>query len=63
VSLARKGSWFPLSPVIANYFMVYFEEMALKTATYKHLCWFRYIDDTFINLPHGRGKLAEFLTT
>jgi hypothetical protein len=50
-----------LSPVIANYFMEYFEEMALEMATHKPLCWFRYIDDTFIIWPHGPGKLAEFL--
>jgi hypothetical protein len=34
----------PLSPVIANYFMEYFEEMALASATYKPLSWFRYVD-------------------
>jgi hypothetical protein len=50
-----------LSPVIANYFMEYFEEMALESATYKPLCWFRYVDDTFIIWPHGTGKLAKFL--
>jgi hypothetical protein len=37
----------PLSPVIANYFMGYFEEMALEAATHKPLCWFRYVDDIF----------------
>jgi hypothetical protein len=37
-----------LSPVIANYLMEYFEEMALESATYKPPCWFRYVDDTFI---------------
>jgi hypothetical protein len=51
----------PLSHVIANYFMEYFEEMALESATYKPLCWFRYVDDTFVIWPHGPGKLAEFL--
>jgi hypothetical protein len=51
----------PLSPVIANYFMEYFEEMALESTTYMPLCWFRYVDDTFVIWPHGPGKLAEFL--
>jgi hypothetical protein len=37
----------PLSPVIANYFMGYFEEMALEAATHKALCWFRYVGDIF----------------
>jgi hypothetical protein len=38
----------PLSSVIANYFMGYFEEMYLKTATHKPLCWFPHIDDIFV---------------
>jgi hypothetical protein len=46
---------------IANYFIEYFEEMALEAATHKHLCWFRYVDDTFIIWPQGPSKLAEFL--
>jgi hypothetical protein len=51
----------PLPPVIANYFTEYFEEMAPETATHKTLCWFRYVDDTFVIWPHGPGKLADFL--
>jgi hypothetical protein len=39
--------------------MEYFEEMALESATYKPLCWFHYVDDTFVIWPHGPGKLAE----
>jgi hypothetical protein len=50
-----------LSPVTANYFMEYFEEMALEAATHKPLCLFCYVDDTFVIWPHGPGKLAEFL--
>jgi hypothetical protein len=37
------------------------QEMGLETATHKPLCWFRYVDDTFVIWPHGPGKLAEFL--
>ncbi|XP_021934007.1 uncharacterized protein LOC110836758 isoform X2 [Zootermopsis nevadensis] len=51
----------PLSPVIANFFMEHFEEMAMDGATFKPLCWFCYVDDTFVIWPHGPGKLAEFL--
>jgi hypothetical protein len=38
----------PLSPVEANFFMEEFEEMALGQATYKTLCWFNYVGDTFV---------------
>jgi hypothetical protein len=40
-----------LSPVIATYFMEYFEEMALETATHKPFCRVRYVDDTFVIWP------------
>ncbi|GFG37926.1 hypothetical protein Cfor_07414 [Coptotermes formosanus] len=51
----------PLSPVIANFFMEDFEERALQQATLKPLCWFRYMDDTFVIWPHGPINLEEFL--
>ena len=38
----------PLSPVLANIYMEYFEEMALGSTSLKPCMWFRYIDDTFI---------------
>jgi hypothetical protein len=50
----------PLSQVIANYCMEYFEEMALETATLKPLCWFRYVDHTVVIWPHGPGKLDDY---
>jgi hypothetical protein len=51
----------PLSPVIANFFMEYFEKKALELATHKTICWFRYVDDTFVIWPHGKEILAECL--
>jgi hypothetical protein len=33
----------------------------LEGATHKLLCWFRYMNDTFVIWPHGPGKLSEFL--
>ena len=51
----------PLYPVISNFFMDDFEERALEQATHKSLCWFRYVDDTFVNWPHGPEKLEEFV--
>jgi hypothetical protein len=55
----RTGS--PLSPVIANFFLEDFEKQATEQATHKPVCWFRYVDDTFVIWPHGKEKLIEFL--
>jgi hypothetical protein len=54
-----KGS--PLSPVIANFYMEVFKEMVLDRAPHKPLCWFRYMDDTFVIWPHGPDRLKDFL--
>jgi hypothetical protein len=51
----------PLSLVIANFYMEVFEEMALDRAPHKPLCWFHYVDDTFIIWPHGPDRLKDFL--
>jgi len=51
----------PLSPVIANFFMEDFDKKAIEQATHKPVCWFRYVDDTFVIWPHGQEKLTEFL--
>ena len=42
----------PLSPVLANLYMEYFEEMALGSKSPKPSMWVRYVDDTFILWPH-----------
>ena len=42
----------PLSPVLANLYMGYFEEMALGSTSLKPSMWLRYVDDTFILWPH-----------
>ena len=42
----------PLSPVLANIYMEYFEEMALGSTSLKPTMWLRYVDDTFILWPH-----------
>jgi hypothetical protein len=49
------------SVVVANFFMEDFEERALAHLTYKPLCWFPCVDDTFIIWPHGTKKLERFL--
>jgi len=51
----------PLSPVIANFFMEDFEKKAIEQATHKPVCWFRYVDDTFVIWSHGQEKLKDFL--
>jgi len=38
----------PLSPVIASFFMEDYEQKVLEQVTYKPVCWFQYVDDTFI---------------
>jgi hypothetical protein len=53
--------WFSVSPVIADVFTEHFEETALEGATHKPLCWFRYVDDTFVIWLHDPSKLSEFL--
>jgi hypothetical protein len=38
-----------------------FEWMALDRVPHKPLCWFRYVDDTFVIWPHGPDRLRDFL--
>ena len=42
----------PLSPVMANIYMEYFEDIALDSAPLRPTMWLRYVDDTFILWPH-----------
>ena len=42
----------PLSPVLANIYMEFFEEMALGSTSLNPSMWIRYVDDTFILWPH-----------
>ena len=42
----------PLSPVLANIYMEYFEEMALGSTSLKPSMRLRYVDDKFILWPH-----------
>ena len=42
----------PLSPVLANIYMEYFEEMALGSNPANLFLLLRYVDDTFILWPH-----------
>jgi hypothetical protein len=51
----------PLPPVIASFFMEDFEEVVIDWSIHKPLCWFHYMDETFIIQPHGSDKLKVFL--
>ena len=42
----------PLSPVLTNIWMEFFEEMALGSSSQKPFMWLRYGDDLYILLPH-----------
>jgi hypothetical protein len=50
-----------LSLVIVNFFMKDFEKKAIEQVTHKPVCWFRYVDNTFVIWPHGQEKLTAFL--
>ena len=48
----------PLSPIVANIFMEYFEKEALETAPHPPSLWKRFVDDTFVILE--RQHKEEF---
>lgn len=51
----------PLSPILANLYMEFFEETALKSTETVPSLWLRYVDDTFVIWPHGEDTLPGFL--
>ena len=56
---AAMGS--PLSPIIANIYMEFFEELPLESTDVRPSLWLRYVDDTFIIWSHGAETLPTFL--
>ena len=46
VESAAMGS--PVSPIVANLYMEYFEQKALSTPTQPSRMWLRYVDETFV---------------
>ena len=51
----------PLSPIVANIFMEWFESEALDHAPKKPKLWLRYVDDTFIIWDGSDDELEQFL--
>lgn len=51
----------PLSPIVANLFMEYFETMSLVIAKFHLKKCKRFIDATCVIWPHGHKKLNLFL--
>jgi retron-type reverse transcriptase len=45
---AAMGS--PVSPIVANLFMEWFEKLAIRTFPYEIVIWKRYVDDTIVAL-------------
>ena len=51
----------PLSPVLANLYMEYFEVELLPTLSLRPIMWARYVDDIFAIWPHDRAEFPAFL--
>ena len=47
-----------VSPVLANIYMEYFEQIALGSTSLKPSMWLRYVDDAFILWPHQKDVQA-----
>ena len=54
---AAMGS--PVSPIVANLYMEYFEEKALTSAANPPQVWYRFVDDTWV--IHQQSSKLEFL--
>lgn len=50
----------PLSPIMANLYMEYFEKKALESYPLKPAWWKRFVDDTNIKWTHGKADLEKF---
>ena len=53
----------PLSPVLANLYMEYFESVLLPTLHVLPSLWIRYVDDVFALWPHYPSLFPDFLSS
>ena len=60
LSNRRSSHGVPLSLVIANLFMEFFEDLAINTSSFQPSLWLQYIDDTFVIWTHGDKHLHSF---
>ena len=51
----------PLSPVMANLYMEYYESELLPTLPLRPSMWLRYVDDVFAIWPHDQAEFPAFL--
>lgn len=51
----------PISPIVANFFMEYFETKELASAQFRPKNWKTFVDDTCVVWPHRCEKLNLFL--
>lgn len=49
----------PLSPVVANLYMDYFESELLPTLSLLPSMWARYVDEIFAIWPHVRAEFPS----
>jgi hypothetical protein len=52
----------PLTPVIANYYMEHFKQLAIIMVSRKPTHWYRYMDNTFVVWCHREEDLHDFLS-
>ena len=53
----------PLSPVLSNLYMEYFESELLPTLPIRPSLWLRYVDDVFALWPHDPALFPNFLSS
>ncbi|XP_071089207.1 uncharacterized protein [Haliotis cracherodii] len=46
----------PLSPILTEICMTYFEQQALTTSPIRPICWYRKVDDTFVILKQDKTQ-------